>query len=166
MKTILHLAVSADGYIAKKNGDSGWVSETDGALFVKRAVAAGCLVVGRTTFKQYQGDLFPIDKVVNIVLSRTRGVAKGGVEFAASPRKALALAKSKGFKTVLVAGGGKTSGAFLKEGLIDEIFLTVHPLVLGSGIKVFNGLNTVERLKLLDTKKLGEGLVQLHYKVA
>ena len=86
--------------------------------------------------------------------------------FATSPKKALALAKARGFGKVLIAGGGQTSGAFLKAGLIDEIFLTVHPLILGEGIKVFEAIKSKKDLRLIDTKKLGEGLVQLHYKIA
>ena len=55
--------------------------------------------------------------------------------------------------------------AFLKDGLIDEIYLSVHPLVLGKGIKIFEGGEVKVNLKLLGIKELKEDLVQLHYKV-
>jgi len=52
MKIILHLALSADGFIAKLDGGSDWVSPSDETLFRKRAKMAGCLIVGKRTFEQ------------------------------------------------------------------------------------------------------------------
>lgn len=54
---------------------------------------------------------------------------------------------------------------YLLAGLIDEVFLSVHPLILGDGIKLFEGAETDIKLEFLDQKELGEGLVQLHYRV-
>src|SRR3989344_5951900 len=65
MHTILHLAVTQDGYIARSNGDSSWVSHADEELFMARARDAGCLVVGRTTFEQYRGTIYPVSGALN-----------------------------------------------------------------------------------------------------
>lgn len=66
------MATSIDGYIAKKNGDSDWVSEVDAANFEQKIKEMGCIIVGRKTFDQYQGDLYPVPDVTNIVLSSNK----------------------------------------------------------------------------------------------
>lgn len=56
------------------------------------------------------------------------------VVFADSPKATLKLLKQKGFKTACVFGGGKLNATFMREGLVDEIYLDVEPFVLGKGI--------------------------------
>jgi len=166
MKVTLHMAVSVDGYVAKANGDSDWVSQLDEDLFITRAREAGCIVVGKKTFEQYRGTIYPVEKVTNIVLARQPGSStENNILFTDSAQGALALAREKGYENVLVAGGGKVSGFFLTEGLLDEILLTVHPLALGTGIKLFEGVDTEAKMELLDSEQMEDGLVQLHYKV-
>jgi len=165
MKTALHLAISADGFIAKADGDSDWVSPIDGDLFISRAKAAGCLVVGKKTFDQYHGSLYPIVGVLNIVLTHDTVAeqADTDVVFARSPAEAIEIAERNGYSNLLVAGGAKTSRAFLDAGLVNEIFLSVHPLRLGAGMKPFEDLSKDTRYKLARTKELGGGLIEEQY---
>lgn len=167
MKVILYMAISIDGYIAKKNGDSDWVSEVDSKIFEKKIKEAGCIVVGRRTFEQYYGELYPIDGVTNIVLTNdvTRQDKNRNVVFVSSPQEALKVAKQKGYDKVFLVGGGHVNGSFIRENLIDEMFLSVHPLILGEGIKIFEGFGEQVDLELVSLKQIGEGLVQLHYKI-
>jgi len=167
MKVILYMAVSADGFIATKDGDSDWVSEVDAQNFERKIAEAGCVILGGKTFDQYEGDLFPLEDVTNVVISRRQRTQSkySNVVFVKSVEDALKSAKNKNRNTVLLIGGGTINGFFLNKGLIDEIFLSVHPLVLGDGIKLFEGSNLTVNLELLDSSELGEGLVQLHYKV-
>jgi dihydrofolate reductase len=106
MKIILHLAISADGFIAKPDGDSDWVSEVDGVLFENRAKEAGCLIVGRKTFEQYRDTLYPVDGVVNIILSRQPDPKLINVYCASSPKAAVEIARVKDCASILIAGGG------------------------------------------------------------
>ena len=152
MKVTLHMAVSVDGYVAKADGASDWVSQLDEDLFITRAREAGCIVVGKKTFDQYRDTIYPVEKVTNIVLARQPGSStEDNILFTDSAQGALALAREKGCKNVLVAGGGRVSGFFLAEDLLDEIFLTVHPLALGNGIKLFEGADAQVKLELLDS---------------
>ena len=162
MKVIMHMAISIDGFIARTDGDTSWVSSIDLNLFQKRATDAGCIFVGRTTFNE----IYPIKGVMHIVLTDSKDTKHpdSQVAFVSSTEKAVALAKEKGFETVMLVGGGKTNGSFFKAGLIDEMFLTVHPIVLNYGIHLFGNVGIETVLQLIDTKELGEGLVQLHYK--
>lgn len=165
MKITLHLAISADGFIAKSNGDSDWVDPVDGALFEKRAKEAGCLVVGKKTFEQYQGTIYPVNRVINIILTRNPNSKISNTILADSPNMAVKLAEEKGCEMILIAGGARTAAAFLEANLIDEIFFSVHPLILGKGIKPFEEIASEKSIKLLGSKNLEGGLIELHYGV-
>jgi len=167
MKVTLYMAISIDGFIAKKDGDSDWVSPVDSANFEQKIKEKGCIFVGRRTFDQYQGDLYPVKGTTNIVLTSNISLKseKDNVIYAQSPSDAIKRAQAKGHDKALLIGGGITNGLFLREGLIDEVFLSVHPLILGAGIKLFEGNEADIKLEFLDKKELGEGLTQLHYQV-
>ena len=165
MYITLHLAVSHDGYIAKLDGDSSWVSSVDEDLFVKRAREAGCLVVGRRTFEQYRGSIYPISAILNIVLTTDAKYAslEPNVVTASSADEAVTMAQEKGIHRMLVAGGAQTARAFYERGIVNEIYLSVHPLVLGAGISVLEGLEGDARYSKKEEKELEEGLIERHY---
>lgn len=167
MKVTLYMAVSIDGFIAKNDGDSDWVSPVDSVIFEQKIKEKGCIVVGRRTFNQFHGDLYPVKGITNIVITSDKRKANKSDEviFVGSPEEALKVAQGKGHTEVLLIGGGTTNGLFLKANLIDEIFLSVHPLILGDGIKLFEGCEIKLDLREISIKQLDEGLVQLHYVV-
>lgn len=117
--------------------------------------------MGKTTFDE----VGVMDGVSTIVLTHQPESQENQerVTFVSSPQEALKAAESKGHATILLSGGGTTNGAFLKPGLIDEIYLTVHPIVLGEGIRLFGDNKAEMNYTLLDTRKLSEQLVELHY---
>ena len=165
MHTILHLAVTQDGYIARSNGDSSWVSHADEELFMARARDAGCLVVGRTTFEQYRGTIYPVSGALNIVLTAdVRNMQlEERVVIATSPEEAISIAQKRGMRSMLIAGGAKVARAFLDRGLINEIFLSVHPFRLGEGIKAFEDIAHDARFILKGEREPSEGLKELRY---
>lgn len=166
MKTILHLATSSDGFIARENGDSDWVDAADEVLFKGRAVEAGCVVVGRKTFEQYQGIIYPIRNAINIILGTNHNNTKfENTFYVSSPEAAISLASENGCRGVLIAGGTRTSTSFLLENMIDEIFFSVHPVILSQGMKPFDGMLVPKSLELLNSRSLENGLVELHYRV-
>ena len=61
------------------------------------------------------------------------------------------------------AGSLSIASALMEKDLIDEHWILVHPVVLGKGKKLFEGLNKSSRLKLVETKNLKSGVVCLHY---
>jgi dihydrofolate reductase len=167
MKVILHLATSADGFIAKSDGDSSWVSAIDEELFKNRVQEAGCVVIGKTTFEQYRDSIYPIKNAFNIILTSGAFETEGSddVVHASSPQQAIALAEAKGYSSLIIAGGAKTADAFLEAGLVSEVYLSVHPLMLGEGKKLSTDFSNVDTYKLLDKKSLSEGITELHYTV-
>ncbi len=61
------------------------------------------------------------------------------------------------------AGSLSIAAALTKSNLIDEYWFLIHPVILGKGVELFEGLGVKTDLKLLDTKVFGSGVVALHY---
>jgi dihydrofolate reductase len=61
------------------------------------------------------------------------------------------------------AGSLSIASQLLKENLIDEFWFLIHPIILGKGVKLFEGLESKKGLRLVDTKSLRSGAVALHY---
>lgn len=167
MKTTVYCATSIDGFIATKDGDSDWVSRADTPYFEAEIKNAACIVIGGKTFRQFEGDLFPVKDIVNIVLTSDTGLAAkypGSVFTATSPKEIIKLAKEKGYENILLVGGGNMNGAFLREGLIDEVIVDIHPLILGDGIKLFENAGVKANFEKISEQVLEDGLVLVKYK--
>ncbi len=85
--------------------------------------------------------------------------------FVTKPSEALRFLKQQGLKEALIAGGGKLNGSFMKEELVDEIYLDIEPTVFGKGIPLFGDANFESKLQLINIKKLSGNEIQLHYHV-
>lgn len=169
MKLILYMGISINGYIAKEDGDSQWTSDEDLAGFYEHSKKAGNIIMGRNTFQSAADyKYFPFPDALNVVVTYRPLENKWGEKVVItdkSPKEILEMLERKGFNEAFIAGGGKLNASFMKEGLIDEIYLDVEPLIFGKGIQIFAAEDFEYELELLEVKKLGEQTVQLHYKV-
>ncbi len=166
MKIILYMAVSIDGYIAKTNGDSDWVSEADVAIFDGLIQESGGIIVGNSTFRQYKWELYPVEGVQNIVISsREDNAIENDTLFVKSVEQAIEIAEKSWLKKVLLIGGGITNSSFLKLDKIDEIIVSVHPIILGKWIKLFEDIEIHKHLELIESNIINNKLVQIHYRV-
>jgi dihydrofolate reductase len=68
-------------------------------------------------------------------------------------------------KNIFLEGGGEIISVFLKENLIDDLVLSIHPVILGSGIPLFLKSDRQADLKLLNSTRFDNGLVQLRYQL-
>ena len=120
------------------------------------------LVVGRKTFEimEKNNEFKKIGNPLVIVVSN-----KNTKNFVNSPKKAIELLRKKGFSKALIAGGSELNSSFMKENLVNEVYLDVEPIMFGKGIKLFEENNFEVKLELLNTKKLSKNTIQLHYKV-
>ena len=66
---------------------------------------------------------------------------------------------------VILAGGTTINSLFLKENLVDELIITVEPLLFGKGLTLFKNLDLNIRLELIETKQLEDGVLNLKYKI-
>lgn len=67
-------------------------------------------------------------------------------------------------KAVFVAGSGTLTADLIRHGLVDEYRLMVNPVLLGTGMPLFRGGFDRRQLELTELKRLGSGLVMLHYR--
>jgi dihydrofolate reductase len=152
MIVTLYMAVSADGYIARVNDDTDWVCDTDWDQLEQYITTSDAVIMGRKTY-EVSGEDFPYGAIPNIVLTSNKSLThsnKQAVFTPANPSEIIEMCKEKNYQNVLIIGGGKTNSWFLSEGLIDTIVLSVHPKVLGSGIKVFEDIELDVNLGLSD----------------
>ena len=169
MKTILYMGISANGYIAKENGNSEFTSKEDLQGFYEHSKSAGNIIMGKNTYLEASKyGYFPFPDALNVVVSNQDIENKWEDKVLItkeSPKKILEILSTKNFKEAFLAGGGRLNSSFLKEKLIDEIYLDVEPLIFGKGIKVFADADFGFDLELMEVKKLNKDSVQLHYKV-
>lgn len=68
-------------------------------------------------------------------------------------------------KDLVIFGSPGLAKSFMKLGLIDEFKLTLHPIILGNGISLFDHKLDTSSLQLLESKTLGSGVITMHYAV-
>lgn len=170
-KVILYIATSLDGYIAKKNDDLGFLSlvEQEGqdygyAEFVK---TVDTVIIGRKTYDKVlsMGYDFPHADKDCYIITRTPKANVGSLKFYTSNVKTLVeRLKSEDGKTIFCDGGAETATELIKNDLIDEYIISVIPILLGDGIRLFKDGRPEQKLELLSTKPFEKGLIQMHYK--
>jgi dihydrofolate reductase len=170
-KVIIYIAVSLDGYIAKPNDDLGFLSivEEEGqdygyADFIK---TIDTVIVGRKTYDKVisMGFDFPYaDKDVYII-TRTPRPDIGSVKFYSDNLKSLVdNLKSGSGIDIFCDGGAEIVNELLKDDLVDEFIISVIPILVGNGTKLFKDGRPEQRLELISAKQFDKGLIQLHYK--
>ena len=171
------MAISADGFIARKDGAVDWLDRPRPkgnygmAEFWK---SIDTIVMGRKTYdmamkfvKKGQATPGMFQGIKHYVFSRKRRKkAFEGFEFVTESVKDFAqgLRKQKG-KNIFMLGGAGIIGSFLDEGEIDEFMIAVIPVFIGEGIPLIAPRHRTVPLKLLSTKKFSDGVVKLHYEV-
>jgi len=169
IKTILYMGMTPNGYIAKEDGDSEWASEEDLRGFFENSRKAGNIIMGKNTYVEaLKQGYFPFPEALNVVMSHDEIENKWGDNVtitSATPKEVLNMLNSKGFKTAFLAGGGAINASFMKDELVNEIYLDVEPLIFGKGIQVIAPADFECELELLGVKNLNKDTVQLHYRV-
>lgn len=166
MKVTLYNAISLDGFIATPEGNSDWVSEFDAPHFQEEIKKSKCVVIGSKTFNQFEGEIFPIKEVLNIVMTKSSTIEsnyENVIITNSTPQAVIKLAEEKGFSSILLVGGGHVNGSWLSQGLIDEIIVDIHPLVLGKGIKLFESEAVFQNYEKVSLEELEQGLVLIKY---
>lgn len=172
-KVILYIAISLDGYIAKPNDDLGFLSivQQDGedygyADFIK---SVDTVILGRKTYDWVMTQVpeFPHADKNSFVITRTARPAIGKTNFYAGNLKSLILKlKSEQGENIFIDGGAEIVNELLKENLIDEFIISIVPVLLGDGTRLFENGRPEQMVELVSTRNFDRGLVQLHYKRA
>lgn len=164
MKIILVAAITADGFIGRSSDHlADWTGKADKKLFVEVTKAAGTIIMGSRTFATI-GRALPGRRTL-VYTTHPEAITAEGVEpTAESPAALVARLEKEGAGALAVVGGASVYRQFMEAGVVNELYLTVVPVLFGSGVPLFGG--ELERsLQLLENRPLDENTVLLHYKV-
>lgn len=170
MKVIQYLATSINGHITVGDGGTDWVTSQTINDFDKLNNECGVVVMGKTTHESFGSD-FPQKDCLNIVMTADKELLNKQIDGALftdkSPKEVIQIAEEKGFTKIFLVGGMKTNTSFLKDNLIDEIWINIHPLIIGHGKYLFDELQDIATidLELLESKKVEGGQMLLKYKI-
>lgn len=163
------MAITANGMIAKTDGNSDWVSLEDTESFIKHSRRAGVVILGRKAFELFDKNYpLPLNKGTHYVMTSKINMSSNNstVKFTnKSPKELLIEIEKSGINEVCLIGGQQTITQFMEKGLIDEIYLDIEPLIFGQGMPLFTPSDFETKLELLGVKNLSPQTVQLHYKV-
>lgn len=162
------LAVSLDGYIEGPNGEFDWCfSDQDYGMsdFFKRIDS---VFIGRKSYEvaQAMGEAatagFP--KLNEYVFSTTLETVKdGSFLIKKNVKEEIEKIRKKKGKDIWLFGGASLITSLLKLGLVDELWLSVHPIILGEGKPLFSDIKERIHLKLVNCQTYSTGLVSLTY---
>ncbi|MCJ8166533.1 dihydrofolate reductase family protein [Pontibacter sp. E15-1] len=171
-KLVLYISMSLDGFIATKDDDLSWLSvvEKEGedygyAVFTE---TVDTYIVGRVTYDivlKLTGGIFPqAEKYRCYVITRQERAAENGVTFYNGDLEELIRKlKSEKGKNIYCDGGGQIVKLLMENNLIDEYIISVIPILLGDGKRLFLGGTDRIALKAMPSKDFATGLVQLRY---
>ncbi len=176
MKTYLLVAMSVDGFIAKdlNTPSTSWTSKADRKFFQKKSKELKVIVMGEKTYKTFNK---PLKERINIIYTHSKqklrdfDIEKISVQGGTAlyytdlqPKKLLTFLSSKGFQTVAICGGQTIYSLFMREGLVNYLYLTMENKIFGQGLKLFNcDLDVI--IKLLKMQELDSGVLVLKYEV-
>lgn len=169
-KVILYIAMSLDGYIARENNDISWLSvvekKGEDYGYSEFVDTIDTVIMGRKTYEKLMsfGIEFPHKDKKCFVISRTKQGADENVEYYSDRLEKLVtrLRNTEG-KNIFVDGGAEIVNELMKTNRIDEFILSILPIFLGSGIRLFKDERPEQMLKLIESKAFSTGLVQLRY---
>ena len=177
IKCSVFIAASVDGFIARPDGDIGWLhkpeyetAELNGVTYESFIATVDALVMGRKTLEKVLSfPEWPYEGTPVIALSRQRlelpENLEGKVEVMAGDVTSLVVALAERGMKHLYIDGGQTVQAFLEAGLVDELIITRIPVLLGQGIPLFSQVGSEHGLRHVGTQVSDNGFVQSRYQL-
>ncbi|NUU77349.1 dihydrofolate reductase family protein [Paenibacillus xylanilyticus] len=170
-KVVLYIAMSLDGYIARRDGSVDWLFDVEGdggdngyAAFYQ---TIGTVVMGRTTYEEVLtlSEDFPYADRPTYVLSRSEQPPAPHVQFTTeSVETLIPRLKQASDDDLWIVGGGLLVQAVLEKQLLDEIEVAIIPKILGEGIPLFPTGTVPSHLKMIGTQTLGQ-IISIRYQV-
>ncbi|MBP0904256.1 dihydrofolate reductase family protein [Mariniflexile gromovii] len=172
-KLSLFIATSIDGYIAKPNDDLSFLKlvekEGEDYGYSKFTSTIDTIIIGRKTFdyvvKEIGASHYDNGKRDVFVITRTKKTSIGKIKFyTGNLTELVQKLKSEKGKNIYCDGGAEIINELLKNDLIDELIISVIPILLGNGTRLFIDGRPEQTLQFLSVKTFDTGLTQLHYK--
>jgi dihydrofolate reductase len=167
-KVVLGLGISLDGYIARPDGAVDF-------LFMPKDYSMGSffatidtMLMGRKTYDvalKMGGGGFRDSKIKNYVFSHSQPPGeRGGVTFVnESPKSFLTKLRERPGENIWLMGGGELARDFLKDDLVNELYIGIVPVLIGEGIPLFPSGFPQREFTLLENKTFSKGMIALKY---
>lgn len=170
-KAVVFIAASIDGFIATHDDDLSFLSavEKEGEDYGYAAFIStvDTVILGKKTYDKVisMGYPFPHADKEAYIITRTPQPSAGSAQFyTGDVVDLLQRLKQQEGRTIFIDGGAYVVNRLLQAKLIDELYLSVIPVMLGSGIALFQQNNPLQKAQLLQSKSYDTGLVQMHYR--
>jgi dihydrofolate reductase len=176
-KIVAGLAITLDGVV---ESPSNWMLLDDEANEVIRAgiARADAVLLGRRTYLEFAG-LWPKRgsdvPMADFLNNAPKYVASGTLDtldwkpatlLAGDLREELATLKAQPGRNIQVPGSPRLVRSLLRDGLLDELALMIQPVVVGSGLRLFDEPTEPMRLDVVDSRTLGSGVLSVVYRPA
>ncbi|QQQ28193.1 dihydrofolate reductase family protein [Chryseobacterium indoltheticum] len=172
-KVSLFIATSLDGYIAKTNDDLSFLKivekEDEDYGYAEFTENIDTLIIGRKTYDYVLKELGPSHydngKRDVYVITRTEKPNVGRTTFYTGNLTDLVnQLQSKNGKNIYCDGGSEIINELLKNDLVDEFIISIVPVLLGNGTRLFKDGRPEQELQFVSAKTYDTGLTQLYYK--
>lgn len=175
-RVTINMACSLDGFIASKDGSISWLESKDhyakGITLSEEAIASfvegiDCYVMGSGTYEHALELGWPYGETPVFVLShRDLTSDKPNVQFYSGSLEELVNTRLRPtFNNIWMAGGAQLTKEFIRQKLVDEIIVSIMPVILGDGTLFFDYIGQEHRLHLKDVTAYKDGMVELSYEL-
>lgn len=172
-KLSVFIAISLDGYIAKPNNDLSFLKlvekEGEDYGYAEFISTIDTIIIGRKTYDWVQKEIgtshYDNGERDVYVITRTERPNVGRIKFyTGEPTELVHRLKAENGKNIYCDGGAEVINELLKSNLIDEFIISIVPVLLGNGTKLFKDGRPEQLFEFLTVKTFDTGLIQLHYK--
>ena len=172
-KISLFIAMSLDGYIAKPNDDLSFLKlvekEGEDYGYAEFTKTIDTLIIGRRTYDYVLKEIglshYDTGKRDIYVITRTERPQVGRTIFyTGNITELVKQLKSEKGKNIYCDGGAEVINELLKHNLVDEFIISVIPVLLGNGTRLFKDGRPEQTLEFIEAKTFETGLTQLYYK--
>jgi dihydrofolate reductase len=169
MLTTLFIATSLDGYIAGPDDDMSWLFTDADYGFDEFYTTVDTLIMGRGTYDVVRSmGRWPYHGKRTLVVTRNEKIevtTPDTAYFNGSLGDLEKMLKEQGVKRSWLVGGGELVAGYLEQGLVEEVNVSVHPVLLGKGVPLFPAGFPKTQLELIDAEAFDSGLVQIRYRI-
>ena len=172
-KISLFIATSLDGYIAKPDDDLSFLrlmeKEGEDYGYEEFTNTIDTVIVGRRTYDYVLEEIGPShydngQRDVYVITRTERPQVGKTIFYTGDITELVKRLKSEKGKNIYCDGGAEIINELLKHDLIDEFIISVIPVLLGDGIKLFKDGRPEQRLEFITAKTFETGLIQLYYR--
>ena len=169
MKITIYIAISANGLISNSRNVPDWLSPDYGQGLYSICQKYKAVIMGKTTYNILSPNYLPLtNEGTTIVLTSDRQAKSDNPTVVFTQSNASDIVQmliDKGHTEAVIIGGAMTISAFVKAGLVNDIYFVMEPVLFGTGLSLLKEIESEFKLKLLEVAKLNENTVQLHYEM-